>query len=863
MAAPIGHKNPYQQRLTLQVEGMTCASCVAHVEDALKEVPGVSNVSVNLATEMALVELDPQRVAPSVLAQALDEAGYAAGVDKVTLNIGGMTCASCVAHVQDALTEVPGTLSASVNLATEQASVQYLSGVATLKDFADMVEDAGYSMDGVVGEVVDEEADQERLARTREIKGLARKVMIAGTIGAIIMTLMYVPLETLGLTSFQLNLILWALATPVQFWIGATFYQGAWAGLKHRTTNMNTLIAMGTSVAYGYSTVATFFEGYFADARLVHVNSVFNHSSGTYFDASAIIIALVLLGRLLEARAKGQTSSAIRKLLGLKPKTARVIREGDEADIPIDEVILGDILVVRPGEKIAVDGVVVNGASTVDESMLTGESLPLDKEVGSLVYSATINKTGSFRFRATKVGKDTMLSQIVRMVQEAQGSQAPIQRLVDRVASRFVPAVIGIAVVIIVGWIIWAPVTPVLPIAILNFVAVLVIACPCALGLATPTAIMVGMGKGAERGILISNAEALERAHKIQVVVLDKTGTLTQGRPSVTDLVVAGDRTEEELLRLAASAERDSEHPLGTAIVAAASQRDLALEEVTAFQALPGHGIQAQVNGASLTLGNLSLMQERGFGLNGLEARAQALSQEGKTPMFVAIDGEVGGIIAVADILRPEAQDAVGAMHRLGLEVVMLTGDNRRTAQAIADQVGVDRVLAEVLPDQKVQEIQALQAQGKIVAMVGDGINDAPALTQADVGVAIGTGTDIAIASADVTLVRGDIRGVPEAIALSTATVRTIKQNLFWAFGYNTLLIPIAAGFLFVVFFQILDSPVPAGPLRYIVGDFGFLNPVMAAAAMALSSVSVVTNSLRLRRFKFRTLTPRLGATDG
>ena len=851
--------DPNHQRLTLLVEGMTCASCVAHVQEALEEVPGVSKVSVNLATEEALVDLDPREVGPSMLTRALDDAGYAAGVDKVTLNIGGMTCASCVAHVQDALTEVSGVLSASVNLATEQAFVQYLSGVATLKDLGDMVADAGYAVESVAGEKETDEADQERLARTKEIKGLARKVIIAGTVGAVVMTLMYVPLGTLGLTSFQLNLMLWALATPVQFWIGATFYQGAWAALKHRTTNMNTLIAVGTSVAYGYSTLLTFFESYFADARLVHANSVLNHSTGTYFDASAIVIALVLLGRLLEARAKGQTSGAIRKLLGLRPKTARVVREDGETDILIDEVTLGDILVVRPGERIAVDGVVVTGTSSVDESMLTGESLPVEKELGSQVYGATINKTGSFRFQATKVGKDTVLSQIVRMVQEAQGSQAPIQRLVDRVASRFVPAVIGVALITIVAWIIWAPITPVLPIAILNFVAVLIIACPCALGLATPTAIVVGMGKAAERGILISDAEALERAHKIQVVVLDKTGTLTQGKPTVTDLVVAGDRTEEEVLRLAASAERGSEHPLGAAIVAAAVEQGLALEEVAAFQALPGHGIQAQLNGANLTLGNVALMQERGFGLNGLEARAQELSQEGKTPMFVAMDGEVGGIIAVSDTLRSEAQEAVAAMHRLGLEVVMLTGDNRRTAQAIANKVGIDRVVAEVRPDQKMQEIQTLQAQGKFVAMVGDGINDAPALTQADVGVAIGTGTDIAIASADVTLVRGDIRGVPEAIALSKATVRTIKQNLFWAFGYNTLLIPIAAGLLYVLFFS---SSVPAGPLRYIFGDFGFLNPVLAAAAMALSSVSVVTNSLRLRRFKFRALTPRLGTTD-
>ncbi len=841
-----------KHQLIVEVEGMTCASCVAHVEDALKEVPGVSKVSVNLATERALVELDPREVTPSDLTQALDDAGYGAGVDKVTLNIGGMTCAACVAHVEDALTEVSGVVSASVNLATEQATVQYLSGVATLTDFGEMVQDAGYSVEGVVGEGAGEEAEQERLARTREINALARKVIIAGVVGVIVMTVMYIPLETLRLTSFQLNLILWVLATPVQFWIGATFYQGAWAGLKRRTTNMNTLVALGTSVAYGYSTVLTFFESYFTDAHLVHANSVFNHSTGTYFDASAIVICLVLLGRFLEARAKGQTSGAIRKLLGLRPKTARVVRESGEVEIAIDEVLPGDVLVVRPGEKVAVDGEVVAGTSTVDESMLTGESLPVEKDIGSPVYGATMNKSSSFRFRATKVGRDTVVSQIIRLVQEAQGSRVPIQRLVDKVASRFVPGVIAVAAATIVGWIIWAPVSPELPIAILNFVAVLVIACPCALGLATPTAIMVGMGRGAEHGILINNAEALERAYKIQVVVLDKTGTLTQGRPVVTNLVVTAGRTEEEVLRLAASAEQASEHPLGESIVVAAKERGLQLDEVTGFQALPGHGIQAQVNGTACTLGNLSLMQERGSGLNGLESQAQELSQEGKTPMFAAMDGEVVGIIAVADSLRPEAQEAVEAMHKLGLEVVMLTGDNRRTAEAIASRVGIDRVSAEVLPDQKAEEIRAFQEEGKIVAMVGDGINDAPALARADVGVAIGTGTDVAIASADVTLMRGDIRGVPEAIALSKSTIRTIKQNLFWAFGYNTLLIPIAAGVLFVLFFELLDSSVPAGPLRYILGDFGFLNPVMAAAAMALSSVSVVTNSLRLRRFKFR-----------
>ena len=837
------------KQLTLRVDGMTCASCVVHVEAALKEVPGVSEAWVNLATETASVDYNPKVVTAQDLMEAVDDAGYSLEADKITLNIGGMTCASCVSHVGGALKEVPGVLQAQVNLATEQATVEYLSGIVTLDDLREFVTDAGYTIDSVVDDERDEEADLDRLAHSKEIRVLARKVAFAGAVGALIMVVMYIPLETLRLSSFQLNLILWTLATPVQFWIGATFYKGAWAGLKHRTTNMNTLVAVGTSVAYGYSTVLTFAESYFADAHLVHAHSVFSHSTGTYFDASAIVISLVLLGRLLEARAKGQTSEAIRRLIGLRPKTARVVRDDDEVDIPISEVVPDDVLVVRPGEKIAVDGEVVQGISAVDESMLTGESLPVDKTAGSLVYGATINKTGSFRFRATKVGKDTVLSQIIRMVQDAQGSQAPIQRLVDKVASRFVPAVILVAITTFIAWIVWAPIPPVLPIAILNLVAVLVIACPCALGLATPTAIMVGMGTGARRGILIRNAEALERAYKINTVVLDKTGTLTLGKPMVTDVVTSG-VAEEELLRVAASAERGSEHPLGEAVVEAAKQKGLALEEVSQFNALPGHGVEAQVNGFTVTLGNLALMQERGFSLNGLEARAQELSQEGKTPMFIAMDSGVSGIIAVADILRPEAKEAVEAMHQLGLQVVMLTGDNRRTAEAIANQVGIDRVLAEVLPSQKVDQIRVLQEEGKFVAMVGDGINDAPALTRADVGIAIGTGTDIAIASSDVTLMRGDIRGIPEAIALSKSTMRTIKQNLLWAFGYNTILIPVAAGVLFVVFFKVLQTPVPEGPLRYILGDYGFLNPVMAAGAMALSSVSVVTNSLRLRRLK-------------
>ena len=843
------------QKITIPVEGMTCAACVSHVENALRSVPGVVGAHVNLATEQAAVDLETSGLPLEQLRQAVAGAGYKIPTAKITLDIGGMTCASCVSHVENALDRVYGVVEANVNLATEKVAVEYLAGVADLATFRQAVTGAGYSVEGVPEEA-DGEAEQQRLARTKEISTLTRKVALAGAVGTAVMVLMYIPLETLRVTEFQLNVALWLMATPVQFWAGAVFYRAAWGAAKHGTTNMNTLVAVGTSVAYGYSTTLTFFSSFFSEAHLLHAHSVFNHSTGTYFDASAMIISLVLLGRLLEAGAKGRTSDAIRKLMGLRPKSARVVRDGEEVDIPIADVLAGDTVVIRPGEKMPVDGEVIAGASAVDESMLTGESLPVEKEAGSQVYGGTVNKTGAFRFKATKIGRDTVLSQIIRMVEEAQGSKAPIQRLVDVVASYFVPIVIVIAAATWAVWFLLGP-TPALAIAILNTVAVLVIACPCALGLATPTAIMVGMGKGAEHGILIRNGEALERSYKIQTVVLDKTGTLTQGHIAVTDIVAPG-IGEEELLALAASAERNSEHPLGEAVVAEAKERGLMLEPVSQFQALPGHGIVAQVNGYEVALGNLALMEERGLSLNGLAPQAQDLSQQGKTPIFVASNGTVVGIIAVADTVRGESREAVEALHRLGLDVVMLTGDNRSTAEAIAYQVGIDpssassrdRILAEVLPDQKAEQIRALQAEGKVVAMVGDGINDAPALVQADVGMAIGTGTDIAMEAADITLMRGDLRGVAEAVALSKATMRTIRQNLVWAFGYNIALIPVAAGVLYVLLTQVFHSAVPAGPLRYILGDFGFLNPVMAAAAMAISSVSVVTNSLRLRRIK-------------
>jgi Cu+-exporting ATPase len=599
---------------------------------------------------------------------------------------------------------------------------------------------------------------------------------------------------------------------------------------------MNTLIAVGTSAAYFYSVVAVLFPS---------LLTIGGKAPELYFDTSAMIIALILLGRYLEARARGQTSEAIKKLIGMQPKMALVIRDEKEIEIPVEDVEVGDFILVRPGERVAVDGVIRQGYSAIDESMITGESMPVEKRVGDEVIGATINKTGSFKFQATKVGKDTTLARIIRLVEEAQGSKAPIQRLADVIASYFVPIVIGIAVITFIMWYFVGP-PPVLTFALLNFVAVLIIACPCALGLATPTAIMVGTGRGAEHGVLIRSAEALERAHQINTVLLDKTGTLTQGEPRVTDIVVIPSSSQDEVLRLAASAEHGSEHPLGEAIVRAASEKKLEIAPASDFTAIPGHGVEASIEGKKVLLGNLRLIKDRGFSLNELETEAERLWEKGKTVMFLGVDRQLMGIIALADTLKPNARETLEEIHKMGIETVMLTGDNRRTAEAIAQEVGIDRVVAEVLPEHKTQEVKRLQAKGKVVAMVGDGINDAPALAQADVGIAIGTGTDVAMETGDITLISGDLGGIVTAISLSKRTIRTIKQNLFWAFAYNTALIPVAAGILYLVFG---NTGVPSG-LQFVLGDYGFLNPILAAAAMAASSITVVFNSLRLRRFK-------------
>ena len=808
--------------VVINVGGMTCATCAGKVEKALREMPGVESAAVNLASEKATVSFRPGETDVDNIVGIIEDLGYQARLEKAVYAVEGMTCASCVARVEKALSEVEGVVSADVNLATERATITYNPEQTSYEKMARAVDAAGYKL---VATAEGEEAlDRERKRRERETRLLKIKLIYSAVSAAVIMFLSMAGMHIPGLQDIPertLFIILFALATPVQFWPGLTFYRAAFKAARHGTTDMNTLIAVGTTAAYLYSVVATFFPSFISGTGL---------ELAVYYDASATIIALILLGRFLEARAKGRTSEAIRRLMDLQARTARVLRDGEELDVPVEEVRVGDIVVVRPGEKIPVDGVVASGRSAVDESMLSGEPLPVEKGPGDEVTGATVNGTGSFRFQVTRVGNDTVLAQIIKLVEEAQGSKAPIQRLADKVASVFVPVVIGIALLTFLVWLLAGP-EPSFNFALLNFVAVMVIACPCALGLATPTAIMVGTGKGAELGILIKGGEVLETAGRLDVVVFDKTGTLTWGRPMVTDVIPVNGRKEDELLYLAASVERGSEHPLAETLVEEAKSRGLILAEAHDFQALPGRGVIASLDGTEVKLGNAALMTESGVSLGGLEAKAEELSREGKTVVYAFAGGELWGFVAVADTLKPMAAEAVRALQEMGVEVAMLSGDRRSTAEAIARQVGVDRVLAEVLPADKAAEVARLQSEGKAVAMVGDGINDAPALAQADVGIAIGTGTDVALEASDITLISEDLRKVATAIRLSQATLHTIKQNLFWAFIYNVIGIPIAAGVLYPIW----------GVL---------LSPIYAAAAMAFSSVSVISNSLRLRRFK-------------
>jgi Cu+-exporting ATPase len=814
------------EKARFHVTGMTCTTCARTIGKGLAETHGVKRANVNFVSEEVSVDYDPGKVDLAKIKATIQQLGYGVATKKSIFPVSGMTCASCVARVDSALSAVPGVVSVSVNLASEKATVEYTEDMR-VADLQKAARDAGYKL-GPEAETLEDVTT----ASQRDLRAVRNRFIFAIVLGLLIMTLGFIPAVMM---QPYMPYVLWALATPVQFWAGWRFYRGMWGALRHLTADMNTLIAVGTSAAYFYSVVAVLFPGLFTAAGV---------EPHLYFDTSALIIALILLGRYLETRAKGQTSEAIKRLIGLNPKTAVVIRDGEEKEVSVEEVLVGDIIVVRPGERIPVDGVVRQGYSSVDESMITGESIPVDKKVGDEVIGATINKTGSFQFEATRVGKDTTLARIIRLVDEAQGSKAPIQRLADVIASYFVPAVIGLALVTFVIWYFVGP-QPALTLAILNFVAVLIIACPCALGLATPTAIMVGTGKGAENGILFKSGESLETVHQINIVLLDKTGTLTRGEPAVTDVLAVASSSEEEVLRLAASAERVSEHPLAQAIVKAASERKLKTSRVSDFVALPGLGIEALVGGKKIMLGNLRLMKERGISLNGMGEKADKLFSEGKTVMFLSLASKAIGIIALADTLKPNAREAVQAIQQMGIETVMITGDNRRTAEAIAREVGIERVLAEVLPEHKAEEVKKLQ-DNRVVAMVGDGINDAPALAQADVGIAIGTGTDVAMETGEVTLMRGDLMGIVTAISLSKSTIRIIRQNLFWAFAYNAALIPVAAGVLYLIFSH---TGVPVG-LHFIFGDYGFLNPIMAAAAMAASSITVVSNSLRLRRFK-------------
>ena len=821
--------------LRVVVDGMSCGGCVGRVERALTGVAGVSSASVNLANKRAEIAFSGEPDAQAV-ASALDTAGYPAGVDEATLAITGMSCASCTGRVERALRALPGVLEANVNLASVTAHVRFLRGALERADLEAAVRRAGYEIERPKLDAEDEDAAAG--AEDRERAQVQSRIVLAAALAAPVVILEMgthllpgfheAVMATLGMRGSWL--IQFALTTLILFGPGLVFFRKGLPALARAAPDMNSLVALGTGAAWSYSTVATFVPGALPEGTV-----------NVYFEAAAVIVTLILLGRYLEARAKGRTSQAIKALLGLGAKKARVLREGREVDVPVGDVQVGDVVRVRPGEKIPVDGEVVEGSSFVDESMITGEPIPVTKGEGAPVVGGTINKTGALTFRATKVGKDTLLAQIVEMVEAAQGAKLPIQALVDRVTLTFVPIVMAIAGATFLTWLVFGP-APALTFALVNAVAVLIIACPCAMGLATPTSIMVATGRAAELGVLFRKGDALQTLRDAQVVALDKTGTLTAGRPELTDLRVEEGVSEDEVLALLASIENRSEHPIGEAIVRAAKARHLDLGEVTEFEALPGFGVHGIAKGRRVALGADRYMDRLGIDIGRFAEDARRLGEEGKSPLYAAIDGEAAAVAAVADPIKASAPEAIAELRALGLEVAMITGDNQRTAEAIARRLGIDEVVAEVLPDGKVDALRRLRGDARRVAFVGDGINDAPALAEADVGIAIGTGTDIAIESADVVLMSGDLRGVLTAAALSRASLRNIRQNLFWAFAYNTSLIPVAAGALY--------------PLFGIL-----LSPILAAGAMALSSVCVVTNALRLRRFR-PPVSPADGATE-
>ncbi|OGO62162.1 MAG: copper-translocating P-type ATPase [Chloroflexi bacterium RBG_19FT_COMBO_49_13] len=817
--------NPSMQieQIELPILGLKKGSGRHTLKNALEAIEGVKSVSVNPSSGVSVIEYDPQVVTLPTLSSAVKSAGFRVGGAQTRIGIQDLRCASCVQFIENELRGTPGVLNASVNVGTQEATVNYLPEKNILNQLNSAIEEWGYKTRPAASE---EPMDKQQIEHEKEYRHLMSRFWFAAIISIpvlIIAYAKYLPIvRDWSMETLRLSWGASALLTfPVLFWSGSDFFTGAWAALKHRAANMNTLIALGTAAAWLYSAFTVLFPGIFPEG-----------TSEPFFDVVTVVIALVVLGQALELRAKGRTSEAIKKLMGLQAKTARVIRDGQEIDLPVEEVLVGDIVQVRPGEKVPVDGILVEGSSAVDESMLTGESLPAAKKTGDEVIGATINKTGAFKFRATKVGKDTALAQIVKMVQDAQNSKAPIARMADTVSGYFVPVVMILAVLTFIIWFDFGP-QPQLVYALVTGVTVLIIACPCALGLATPMSLMVGIGKGAENGILIRSGEALQTSQGIQTVVLDKTGTITKGKPELTDTIVSGNWEENDLLHLAASVERSSEHPLAEAIVEGAKTRGIALSEPTAFEAIPGLGVIATVDGHRVALGNLKMTNRENVVLGDFEQKAAALADDGKTPMYAVIDGQLAGIVAVADTVKDDSSEAIAALQKMGIEVVMITGDNKRTAEAIARKVGITRVLSEVLPEDKAHNVHLLQAEGKKVAMVGDGINDAPALAQADVGLAIGTGTDVAIEASDITLIKGSLKSVVTAIEVSRATMNNIKQNLIGAFIYNILGVPVAMGVLFP-FFAVL------------------LNPLLAGAAMAFSSVTVVSNANRLRAFKPR-----------
>ncbi len=813
----------------LSIRGMTCAACAQRIEKIVRKLPGIGQASVNLASEKLFVEYDPDTLTLTAIKEAVTKIGFEVAektdTANITIPIGGMTCAACAQRVEKAIGRLDGVVSAAVNLATEKAVVAYNPQQVRVSAIKDTIEKAGYKA-LEVSKI--NAADDDRMRKQKEIRILWKKFIAAAVLAVPLLYIAMVPMIKFVVLPFPAGLdpmnypLVYGLAElllviPI-IGVGYKFYTVGYKALIMRSPNMDSLIAIGTTAAVLYSiyNVIRIAQGSFEAVEAL------------YFETAGVIIALILLGKTLEAVSKGRTSEAIKKLMGLAPKTAIIIRDGVEKEIPIEEVETGDSIVVKPGAKIPVDGTVLEGHTAIDESMLTGESMPVDKKAGDTVYAASLNTTGIIQFRADKIGSDTALAQIIKLVEDAQGSKAPIAKMADKVSGIFVPIVCAIAIFAGVAWFIG---TGNVEFSLTIFISVLVIACPCALGLATPTAIMVGTGKGAENGILIKGGEALETAHKINTIVFDKTGTITEGKPTVTDVLAAEGIQSEELLQVAASAEKGSEHPLGQAIVLSAQERGFDLLKASSFNAITGRGIEAVINSRAVIAGNRKLMDERGILLAGMEPASDRLAGEGKTPMYVSIDGELAGIVAVADVVKQSSRAAIESLHKMGIEVAMITGDNKKTAAAIAKQVGIGRVLAEVLPQDKSNEVKKLQNEGLKVAMVGDGINDAPALAQADIGIAIGSGTDVAMESADIVLMRSDLMDVPTAINLSKRTIRNIKQNLFWAFGYNVIGIPVAAGVLYLF----------GGPL---------LNPIFAAAAMSLSSVSVLTNALRLKRFK-------------